>query len=59
MADIKSIEELGAELCTHCQLDEKHRGVRSYGKAPVYCFESALCDEAYQRYLDDMEDQNE
>ena len=49
---IKTMEELGEELCNHCLLEESDRGTKSYGGEPSYCHESNYCDLAYDTYLD-------
>lgn len=45
------------ELCNHCPLPEDLKGVHCYGGQPVMC-EGSHCKEAYQSYLDDVEENN-
>jgi len=49
------MKELGTELCSYCSLPEQAKGVHNYGKGPVMCFDSGLCDEAYENYKEEYE----
>ena len=51
MAKIKSKDELGEELCDYCPLEEWKKGYTS-----MHSCEGCRCDEAYQNYLDDEDD---
>jgi hypothetical protein len=51
-----SQEEL-EELCDYCRYPREARGVNNYGNGPVFCADSGLCDEAYERYLDEYEEE--
>ncbi|EHN14106.1 hypothetical protein [Clostridium sporogenes] len=53
----KTIEELGEELCRYCLLEENFRGSINNGNGPVFCSESNHCDEAYQIYLKECEEE--
>lgn len=53
----KTIEELGEELCEYCLLEENLRGSINNGNVPVFCSESNYCDEAYQIYLKECEEE--
>jgi hypothetical protein len=55
----KSIDELGEELCNHCSIEENHRGVHCYGGEPIFCVDSGQCDVAYERYLEEFEEDEE
>ena len=49
---MKSMKELGTELCEYCSLDEDEKGVQSSPGSifPVYCEESGECEKAYEVY---------
>lgn len=55
--NLKTAEELGEELCSFCPLDEGARGVKCYGGSIVMC-EGSRCSEAYDNYLDQLEEDN-
>lgn len=60
----KTCDELEEELCNHCSLDEKARGVHNYGRGPVFCWDSCYCKIAYDSYVDafnngEIEDEEE
>lgn len=48
----KSIEELDTELCNYCPLDEWRKGTNFMGSC-----EGCKCDEAYENYLVQEEDE--
>lgn len=52
---LKTMEELGEELCNYCPLPEDRRGCRS---ALVNC-EGRFCEEAYNRYQEEYETEKE
>lgn len=52
MGNPKDIEDLEDDLCEHCPLDEEFRGARS----PHYNCEGCRCEEAYENYLEDFND---
>jgi hypothetical protein len=43
-------------LCDYCPLPEESRGVHCYGGNPVMC-EGSHCEEAKERYLEEMEEE--
>ena len=49
---MKTMKELGTELCEYCSLDEDERGIHlGIGSIfPVFCEESGKCEEAYAVY---------
>lgn len=52
---LKTKEELGEELCNYCELDDSEKGVHNYGNGPVMCFDSSCCDRAYERYIEEVD----
>ena len=46
---MKSIEELGEELCVYCPLSDEERSGSPHN--PTGC-EGTKCEEAYENYLD-------
>jgi hypothetical protein len=55
---IKTIEELGEELCQYCRFTEY--GERKANTNPHNLCEGRFCDEAYEYYLEAMkEEENE
>jgi len=54
---IKTIEELGEDVCEYCPLEDNQKGVHCYGGEPVMCV--GCCPQAYEAYLDDMMDTEE
>ena len=56
---VKTREELGGDVCNYCTLDDNERAVRNYGNGPIFCHESSLCDDAYQAYLDECEEEGD
>lgn len=50
---LKTVEELGDDLCTYCPLEDWQKGVR-FG---VMC-EGRRCDDAYDAYLERWAEDN-
>jgi hypothetical protein len=54
---IESKEELGDTLCDYCPLESYARGVQGVGgKTGYISCEGMYCDEAYENYLEEMEE---
>lgn len=54
MSILQSSEELGDKLCDYCPLDSNARGVKA---PPNVSCEGRHCEEAYERYLDEWEEE--
>lgn len=52
---LKSIEELGEDLCEYCPLEENERGARSTPSGTYAGCEGSHCKEAYQYYIEGEE----
>jgi hypothetical protein len=44
------------EICDFCPLEDGHKGVKNYGKGPVFCFDGGPCDKAQAHFEDDCID---
>ena len=50
---MKSMEELGVELCEYCSLGEGERGAHQSSNGsifPIFCEDSGECEKAYEKY---------
>lgn len=54
-----TLEELADQecLCYYCPIPEESQGVHCYGGEPVMC-EGSHCDEAYDYYLEEWEEEH-
>lgn len=53
----KSLEDMDEELCEYCIIPKNQQGVRCYGGEPEICSDSKCCEEAYESYLEQFEEE--
>jgi|GEM_PF-3555216 len=50
---MRTMEELGDELCKYCPLDDEAKGTHVYDGFPSDCTDSGYCEIAYSYYQDE------
>lgn len=50
---MRTLEELGDELCNYCPLLKEAKRTHTHGDQPTFCSDSGYCDKAYANYQDE------
>lgn len=57
MSKPQTMEELEEDLCNYCPIPKEAQGVHNYGGEPSFCVDSGCCNKAYERYLEEYEEE--